>query len=178
MSAVAEKRSYNSLIAILSVVLVGAVAFLYVGPSFAVEGFDYSILPPINAAINGLTTILLIAGFMAIKNGNIVRHKQLMTTALVFSVLFLLSYVAYHSGSESTPYGGEGFIRGVYFFILISHILLAIAITPLVLITLVRAWSERFDKHRKIAKITLPLWLYVSITGVIVYFMIAPYYPG
>ena len=178
MSAVAEKRSYNGLIAILSVVLVGAVAFLYVGPAFVLEGFDYSILPPLNAAINGLTTLLLIAGFMAIKNGNIARHKQLMTTALVCSVVFLLSYVAYHSGTESTKFGGEGIIRGVYFFILISHILLAIAITPLVLITLVRAWSERFDKHRKIAKITLPLWLYVSVTGVIVYFMIAPYYGG
>jgi putative membrane protein len=99
-----------------------------------------------------------------------------MTTAIVLSVLFLLSYVTYHAASESTKFGGEGAIKSIYYFILLSHILLAIVIVPLVLISYVRALSEKFDKHRKIARYTLPLWLYVTITGVIVYLMISPYY--
>jgi putative membrane protein len=101
-----------------------------------------------------------------------------MTFAIVLSVLFLLSYVTFHAATEPTKFGGEGFIKSLYFFLLISHILLAIAIVPLVLISYVRALSEKFDQHRKIAKITLPIWLYVTSTGVIVYLMIAPYYPS
>ena len=103
-------------------------------------------------------------------------HKKLMLSAVGVSVLFLLSYVTYHATSESTVFGGEGAIRVVYLFILLTHIVLAIAIVPLVLVTLSRALSQKFDKHKKIARWTLPLWLYVTITGVIVYFMIAPYY--
>lgn len=176
MSTLSNKKSYTGLVAVLSVVLVGVVAALYLMPKFSTTAFDPVILPPINAVINGLTTLVLIAGLMAIKKKNITLHKRLMTTALVLSVLFLLFYVTYHSLSTSTKFGGEGVIAGIYYFILLSHILLAIVIVPLVLITVVRALSERFDKHRKIARITLPLWLYVSITGVIVYLMISPYY--
>jgi putative membrane protein len=99
-----------------------------------------------------------------------------MTTAITLSVAFLVMYVAYHMTSDSTKFGGEGMIRNVYFFILISHILLSIAVIPLVLITYVRALAERFDRHKKIAKITFPIWLYVAVTGVVVYLMISPYY--
>jgi putative membrane protein len=99
-----------------------------------------------------------------------------MQRAIACSVVFLIMYVAYHMTSDSTPFGGVGFIRYVYFFILVSHIVLSIAVIPLVLITYVKALAERFDKHKKIAKITFPIWLYVAVTGVIVYLMIAPYY--
>jgi putative membrane protein len=99
-----------------------------------------------------------------------------MTTAIALSLAFLVMYVAYHMTTDSTKFGGEGIIRPIYFFILFSHILLSIAVIPLVLITYVRALAERFDRHKKIAKITFPIWLYVAVTGVIVYLMISPYY--
>ena len=141
---------------------------------FAVEPLSF--LPPIYATINSITAIVLIAAVTAIKNGKRKLHEQLMTTAIALSVAFLVMYVAYHMTSESTKFGGEGTIRYVYFFLLISHIILSIATIPLVLVTYVRALSERFDSHKKIAKITFPIWLYVAVTGVIVYLMIAPYY--
>jgi putative membrane protein len=134
-------------------------------------------LPLFNAIINGTTFLLLLAALMAIKNRNIVLHKRLMTTAIALSLVFLVCYVLFHASTEPTKFGGEGRIRSVYFFLLLTHILLAIVIVPLVLITYVRAIAEKFDKHRKIARITLPIWLYVTLTGVIVYLMIAPYYP-
>ncbi|MBX9808699.1 MAG: DUF420 domain-containing protein [Flavobacteriaceae bacterium] len=135
-----------------------------------------SFLPPIYALINGVTAVVLVAGVMAIKNGKRILHERLMTTAIALSVAFLVMYVAYHMTSDSTKFGGEGIIRPVYFFILISHILLSIAVIPLVLITYVRALAEKFDRHKKIAKITFPIWLYVAVTGVVVYLMISPYY--
>ena len=113
---------------------------------------------------------------MAIKNGKRQLHKQLMTTAIGLSLAFLVMYIAYHMTTDSTKFGGEGMIRNLYFFILITHILLSIAVIPLVMITYVRALAEKFDKHKKIAKITFPTWLYVAVTGVIVYLMISPYY--
>ena len=133
-------------------------------------------LPPIYAAINGITAIVLVAGVLAIKKGNRILHKRLMTLAIALSLVFLVMYVAYHMTTDSTKFGGEGSIKMVYFFILISHIILSIAVIPLVLISYVRALAERFDRHKKIAKITFPIWLYVAVTGVIVYLMIAPYY--
>ena len=133
-------------------------------------------LPPIYATINGLTAILLIAAVFQIKKGNRKLHERLMKTCILLSVLFLGMYVTYHMTSDSTSYGGEGTLRYVYFFILISHIVLSIIIIPFVLITYVRAITNNFEKHKKIAKITFPLWLYVAISGVIVYIMISPYY--
>lgn len=133
-------------------------------------------LPPIYAAINGYTAIILIIAFWAIKNKRIVLHKQLMKIALGLSLTFLIMYVAYHITSEPTTFGGEGIIKNIYYIILLSHILLSIATVPLVLISFVRGISGQFKQHRKIARITLPIWLYVTITGVIVYFMIKPYY--
>jgi len=151
------------------------VAILYFAPKLKTS-VDFSFLPPFYASINGLTAIILVLGLLQIKKGNIEAHKKLMSSAIVLSVIFLLSYVLYHLTSDSTPYGGTGFMRPLYFFILISHILLSVLIVPLVLITYTRALSERFDKHKKIARITLPIWIYVAITGVVVYLMISPYY--
>ena len=135
-----------------------------------------SFLPPIYASINGLTAILLIASVLAIKKGNKKLHEQLNTTAIICSALFLVMYVAYHMTSNSTKFGGEGIIKYIYLFILITHIILSIVVIPFVLITFMRARLGNFPAHKKIAKITFPLWLYVAITGVVVFLMISPYY--
>ncbi|UAB81653.1 DUF420 domain-containing protein [Marixanthomonas sp. SCSIO 43207] len=167
-------KKYNLWIWILSIAVPVAVAVLFTVRIPGVERLGF--LPPIYATINGLTAILLIAAVFQIRKGNRKTHERLMKTSIVLSVLFLVMYVAYHMTSDSTPYGGEGAIRYVYFFILISHILLSITVIPFVLITYVRAITGQFAKHKKIARITFPLWLYVAVTGVIVYLMIAPYY--
>jgi len=133
-------------------------------------------LPPIYATINGLTAILLVMAVIAIKKGKRKLHESLMKTSLVFSLLFLVMYVAYHMTSNTTVYGGEGVLKYVYYFVLISHILLSIIIIPLVLISYTRALSGLFVDHKKMARIAFPLWLYVAVTGVIVYLMISPYY--
>lgn len=167
---------YNKLIIALSIIIPVAVAILF-GVNLRKMGFNVeplSFLPPIYATINGFTAVLLIAAVMAIKNGKRTLHERLMKLALLCSVLFLVMYVAYHMTSDSTKYEGNWGL--IYYPILISHIILSIAIIPLVLITYVRALAQRFDKHKKIAKITFPIWLYVAITGVVVYLMIAPYY--
>jgi len=168
-----KETKYKKLIIALSVIIPLAVAILF---SVKVEGYDLTFLPPIYASINGLTAIVLILAVVAIKNGKRLLHERLMKTCLILSATFLVMYVAYHMTSESTSFGGEGAIRYVYFFILITHILLSIAIIPMVLFTYVRALSEQFDRHRKLARITFPIWLYVAITGVVVYLMISPYY--
>jgi len=155
------------------------VTILAVAPKMEILGdFNYFLLPLFNAIINGSTFFVLLAAFWAIKNKNIAVHRKLMTFAIVLSVIFLLSYVTFHAATEPTKFEGVGGIRTIYYFLLLSHILLAIVIVPLVLISYVKALSEKFDQHRKIAKITLPIWLYVTSTGVIVYLMIAPYYPS
>ena len=173
----AEKK-YNKWIVILSIVIPVVVAVLF-GVNLRKLGFDVeplTFLPPIYATINGLTAVLLVIAVWAIKNKKLVLHETLMTTAIGCSVVFLVMYVAYHMTSDSTPFGGEGYIRYVYYFILITHILLSIVIIPFVLITYVRAITSNFERHKRIAKITFPMWLYVAITGVIVYLMISPYY--
>lgn len=168
-----EKR-FNRYITIVSIIIPVVVAVLFGIRIPDVEPLSF--LPPIYATINGLTAVLLVVAVLAIKNGKQSLHQNLMTTCIVLSLLFLIMYVAYHMTSDSTPYGGEGWMRYVYFFILISHILFSIAIIPLVLITYARAYLKKYDRHRKIAKITFPIWLYVAVTGVVVYLMISPYY--
>jgi len=172
-----KKKDYSKLIWIAGAVLALAVGVIYITPKVDMQGTVLDHLPAVNATINGTVSILLVLGFVFIKYKRIDLHRKVMTLNMVLSVLFLLSYVTYHVTHESTSYGGEGALRYVYLFILLTHILLAMIIAPLVLVTFVRALSERFDQHRKIARITLPLWLYVSVTGVIVYLMISPYYP-
>jgi putative membrane protein len=170
-----EKREpYKKLIVTLSVAIPLAVAILFGMPK--VKGYDFSFLPPIYATINGITALLLIAAFMAIKNGKRLLHERLMKTAILMSASFLVMYVIYHLTSESTAFGGQGAVRYVYFFILITHILLSIGVIPLVLFTYVRGITGNFEKHRALARFTFPLWLYVAITGVVVYLMISPYY--
>ncbi len=172
------EKKYNKWIVVLSVAIPLVVALLF-GVNLRKMGFavePLSFLPPIYATINGFTAILLVAAVVAIKNGKRQLHENLMKTAIACSILFLGMYVAYHMTSDSTKFGGEGMIKYVYYFILITHILLSVIIIPLVLITYVRALSQRFDTHKKIAKITFPIWLYVAVTGVIVYLMISPYY--
>jgi len=135
-----------------------------------------SFLPPIYATINGITALLLLIAYIAIRNKNITLHKQLMKISIGLSLIFLVLYVAYHMTSDPTPYGGEGAIRFIYYFILITHIMLSIGIIPLVLISYVRAISDLFVEHKKIARYTFPIWMYIAVTGVIVYLMISPYY--
>jgi putative membrane protein len=141
-----------------------------------VHGYDFSFLPPIYASVNGLTAILLVIAVVAIKNGKRSLHERLMKVCIFLSAAFLVMYVAYHMTSESTSYGGVGLIKYVYLFILITHILLSVVVIPFVLFTFVRALSGNFERHRALAKFTFPLWLYVAVTGVIVYLMISPYY--
>jgi len=127
----------------------------------------------LNATLNGASAILLAAGYAAIRNGKRELHKKLMLSAFFLSCAFLVSYVIYHVRIHQViHFQGQGWIRPVYFALLLSHTVLAIVIVPLILVTLRRAWLEKFDKHRLIARWTLPLWFYVSVTGVIVYFMV------
>ena len=169
-----EEKKYNRLIWILSIVIPIAVAALFGIKIPDVERLGF--LPPIYAAINGLTVILLILAVIQIKKGNRKVHERLIKTAIVFSVLFLVLYITYHMTSDSTKYGGEGVLKYVYYFVLLTHIIGSIIVIPFVLITFVRGITEQFERHKKIAKITFPLWLYVAISGVIVYLMISPYY--
>lgn len=169
-----KHKKYNIWIWILSIAIPLAVAGLFTVKIPGVERLGY--LPPVYATINALTALLLILGVYQIKKGNRVRHEQIMTTAIMCSVMFLLLYITYHITSDSTTYGGEGIIKYIYYFILITHILLSIVVIPFVLITYVRGITGQFAKHKKIARITFPLWLYVAISGVVVYIMISPYY--
>lgn len=168
-----KKEPYKKLIIAVSIIIPLVVAFLF---GVKIPGYDFSFLPPIYASINGITAVLLLAAVIAIKNKNRKLHERLIKTCMVLSASFLVMYVLYHMTSDSTPYGGQGSIRYVYFFILITHILLSVSIIPLVLFTYVRALSGNFARHRALAKFAFPLWLYVAVTGVIVYLMISPYY--
>lgn len=172
----AIQKKYNIWIWILSIAIPVVVAILFTVRIPNVERLGF--LPPIYATINAITALLLVTAVYQVKKGNHQLHKKLMITAITCSVLFLAMYVAYHMTSDSTPFGGEGWIRTVYFVLLISHILLSITVIPFVLITYVRAISGNFEMHKKIARITFPIWLYVAVTGVIVYVMISPYYPA
>jgi len=165
---------YNRLVLIVSILIPIVVGVLF--RDRYITDVDFSFLPPVYATINGITAIVLISALFAIKKGNQLLHERLMKLALVLSATFLVMYVLYHISSEATVYGGEGWIKSLYLFILASHIILSMVIVPLVLYTYVRALTGRFELHRKLARITFPIWLYVAITGVIVYLMIAPYY--
>jgi len=140
------------------------------------EGSWYRLLPHLNAAINATSCILLIIGLVFIKNGRISLHKASMLTAFFLGCAFLVGYIIYHSAVPSTSFGGEGTIRTIYYFLLITHILLAIVVVPFVLLALFYALKNKINKHKRIVKIAYPVWLYVSVTGVLVYLLIRPYY--
>lgn len=186
------EKKYNKYIIAVSIVIPVLVGILFAIKlkDFGINVEPLSFLPPIYASTNGLTAIVLVAAVIAVKNGKLKLHERLMTFAIALSLAFLAMYVAYHMTADSTKFGDVnhdgildvvekakiGAVRYLYAFILITHILLSIIIIPFVLVTYVRALAKRFDKHKKIAKITFPLWLYVAVTGVVVYLMISPYY--
>lgn len=177
MTDLAKKQQAKWAIGLITLVVSALVAFMYLAKDAKIDpGFDVSILPAFHAFINSCVSVLLVLALVAIKQGKQERHKKLMLTATGFSGVFLLSYVLYHLSAESTPFGGEGLMKGIYYFVLITHIVLAAVVFPFILFTLYQAWMGQFGKHRKLAKITWPIWFYVAVTGVIVYFMIAPYY--
>lgn len=169
-----DEKKIKRLITIVSIVIPVAVAALF-GikiPNVAPLRF----LPPIYATINGLTAVLLVFAVWAIKNKNRKLHNRLINVCIGLSLSFLLMYIAYHMTSDSTVFGGEGWIKPVYYFILITHIVLSILVIPLVLRTYAAAYLGDWKKHRKMSKLTFPVWLYVAVTGVVVYLMISPYY--
>ena len=189
--ASAREPNFTKAIIIVSVAIPAAVAFLILVPQAKLDfGFNTRTLPLFHAILNSSTAILLLASLYFVKNGQIAAHRKANWIAIALSTLFLVSYVIYHASNPSTRFGDlnhdgllsdaekqqAGFMRYVYYFILTTHILLSGIIIPFVLFTLQRAYQGKFDKHRKLAKITWPLWLYVAVTGVVVYVMISPYY--
>ena len=157
----------------VSIIIPIAVAILF---TVKIEGLDLGFLPPIYASLNALTAIGLIVAIVAIKRKNRKLHQKVIQVCLIFSILFLLLYVLYHMTSDTTPYGGEGILKMIYFFLLISHILLSMVVIPIVLFAYLFAWQGDFVRHKKWTKFAFPLWLYVAVTGVLVYVMISPYY--
>ncbi len=141
------------------------------------EGWSMSFLPPIHAVINTMVSIFLIGAIVAVKLGRIRLHRGCIIAAMVLSVGFLLCYVAYHFTTVETRYGGEGWMKFAYFFLLITHIVAAAVSLPAILLTFISAWTNRFKAHRSLARWVFPLWLYVAVTGPICYLMLRPYYP-
>jgi len=173
-----KNKKVDWIIIALSVVVATLVSILAKYSVAGVESVPWNVhdQPKLHALLNSITAICITAGYVAIKGKHVRVHRFCMFSALIASAVFLVSYVMYHGLTESTPFGGEGVIRSVYFFILISHIILAALIFPLILMTVHRAITNQLDAHRRLARFTFPIWLYVAVTGVIVYFMISPYY--
>ncbi|SFM78701.1 putative membrane protein [Chitinophaga sp. YR627] len=173
-----KQKNYTPLIGGLTIAINGLIATAYFLPKFdCLKGYDFSVLPLINAISNGATFIALLAALIAIKKKNVLLHRSFIFLAFAFTALFLFSYLLYHFSTPSAKFGGTGIVRGIYFFILPTHIFLAVLIVPLALITMGMGLNGNIVKHRKMAAWTMPIWLYVSSTGVIVYLMISPYYP-
>lgn len=172
-----KPRNYTPIIVALSIGINVLVAILFFIPGYKGEvGFDIYLLPMLNAICNSFTFVFLLAALYFILKKNVRMHRRFIFAAFGSTAIFLISYVTYHGLAESTPYGGTGILRGIYFFVLITHIVLAIVIVPLALMTTARGLNMQVERHRKIARWTMPLWLYVALTGVIVYIMISPYY--
>jgi len=171
------ERNFTPLVVVLSIVIYAIIAVLYVMPKPSAFGhLDLTFLPMINAILNSFTFAFLLAALVSINRKNVVLHRRFILAAFGATTLFLLTYTVYHSLAESTTYGGEGILKYIYYFILITHIVLAAVIVPLALVTLFRGFAMQVERHRKLARWTMPLWLYVSLTGVLVYLLISPYY--
>jgi putative membrane protein len=190
-TTVAKDRVYVRLMTVVSIVIPTAVAIILFMPGKIFGESDWvRILPHINAVINSLTAVLLIAAVVMVKQGRIELHKKLMSSAFVLGSLFLICYVIYHASVDSTVFGdanGDGFVseaeladvgtmRSVYLFILLSHIVLSIVVVPFVLFAFYYSLTDKIEQHKKVVKFTFPIWLYVSVTGVIAYLFISPYY--
>lgn len=174
MANIALEKKLNTLAYVVSVVVL-----LLVGLMRRVKietDIDFSFLPPVHASLNALTAVILVVAFIHIKNGRVEQHRKAIYAAMFTSALFLLSYVLYHFTTPETRFGGEGVIRYVYFFILITHIILAALTLPFILLTFNRAYTDQFDRHKKMARWVFPLWLYVAVTGPVCYLMLKPYY--
>ncbi len=159
--------------------VVSVVVLLLVGLMRRVKidlGIDFHFLPPIHATLNAITAVILLVALYYIKNKQIEQHRKAIYLAMVCSALFLVSYVLYHFTTPETRFGGTGVIRTVYFFLLLTHVVLAAVTLPLVLLTFNRAYTNQIERHRKMARWVFPLWLYVAITGPICYLMLKPYY--
>jgi len=175
--ASSQGRNWIPIIFVFTFVLVGIIATLFFLPGYDGEiGFDVSILPMMNAIYNCFTFTFLVVSLAAIKRKNIKMHRTFIWAAFVSTFLFLCTYVTYHYLTEPTTFGGSDAMRAVYLFILISHIVLAIVNVPLALISVTFGLGNRIAQHRRISKWTMPVWLYVSFTGIIVYLLISPYY--
>ena len=172
-----KELNYTPIVVLLSIVINAIVAVLFFMPKYGGElSFDITILPMLNAILNSFTFIFLCAALFMVKQKNIKMHRRFIYGAFTTTGLFLISYLTYHFLAESTSYGGEGPLKYIYYFILLTHIVLAAVIVPLALISFFRGLAMQVEKHRNIARWTMPLWLYVSLTGVLVYIMISPYY--
>ena len=169
-------KKASLLIILFSIIVFVAVVFLSKIKLELELPFNVHLFAQINAAINTAVSFLLLVGLLAVKRGRYALHKKVMMTSMVLSFLFLVSYICHHLLSDSTVFGGEGTIRYVYYFILITHIILAAIILPFILFTSYRALVAEWTAHKKLARITWPIWFYVSVTGVIVYLLISPYY--
>lgn len=174
MESTTKNKNIRKIITIISIVLPLAVAALFV---IKIDGIDLSFLPKIYAGINALTAVLLILALVFVKQRKLKLHENVIKICMVLSILFLLCYVAYHMTSDSTKYGNpDATARLTYFLLLITHIILSVAVIPMVLFSYLHAWEGNFEKHKKLTKITWPIWFYVAVSGVIVYLMISPYY--
>ncbi|SDC34132.1 DUF420 domain-containing protein [Shouchella lonarensis] len=172
-----KKRNYRPAIIVISVVLIGIIGILSGLPGVKdFDAFDVTILPRTNAILNSFTFLFLLAALVSIIKGKTQLHRRFIYAAFVTTTLFLVTYVAHHLLAESTPYGGSGLMAALYYFVLVTHIVLAAVIVPLALTSVARAWNMEHERHKKIARWTMPIWLYVSFTGVLVYLLIAPYY--
>ena len=178
LQAVWKKKDKKARVLIFSfsIIVFAAIVFLGRAKLNIRVGFNAHIFATINAIINSVVTVLLLLGLLAVKMKKYLLHKRIMLTAIVLSFLFLISYICHHLLSQETKFGGTGTIRYVYYFILGTHVVLAGIILPLILFTAYRALIAEFDKHKKLVRITWPVWFYVAVTGVIVYWMISPYY--
>lgn len=171
-----ENKQSMVWIRVLSVAIPLAVAVLLSLPTKLNLGDWVYNLPHAIGLVNTLTSICLILAFVAIKKKNVALHKKMNSSAFILGAIFLVLYILYHASAESTPYGGDETTKYIYYFFLITHILLSIGVVPLVLLAFFYALNGMFDKHKKVVKYTFPIWLYVSVTGVTVYLMISPYY--
>lgn len=172
-----KQRNYTPFIVVATIIIYVVIGVLSGMPGYEGDlGFDITLLPMFNAIFNSFTFVFLLAALIAVKKKNVTVHRRFIAAAFTTTALFLISYVTYHYLASDTPFGGEGPLRYVYYFILITHIILAAVIVPMALVTVGRGLNMQVAQHRKIARWTMPLWLYVSLTGVLVYVLISPYY--
>ena len=174
-----NQRNYNPFIwslSVVAVIIILGINYIPRSTTGTIFGMDLTVLPLLNAVLNGFAFVFLILALIMIKKKNIKAHRNYIFAAFIATFLFLISYLTYHAMAGSTSFGGDGMLKVIYYFVLITHIILSTALLPLSLFTLAKGLNMQVEKHRKIARWTMPIWLYVSFTGVLVYLLISPYY--